>query len=120
MPYLYLAITIILTVFGQLAFKYGVTDAGEIPPGFVEKIYYISRFFLNIWVVLSFISTFCAAISWLLTLTRLDLSYAYPFLSLTFILVLFCSGYFFDEPITIYKIAGAILVIIGIGVSMQK
>jgi multidrug transporter EmrE-like cation transporter len=120
MAYIYLIITVILTVFGQLAFKYGVNQRGDVPHEIIDKIWFIAKSFGNIWIILSCFSTALAAVSWLLTLTKLDLNHAYPFLSLTFILVLFLSGYFFEEPITIYKIIGAVLVITGIAVSVYK
>ena len=50
----------------------------------------------------------------MLTLTKFDLSYAYPFTSLIFVIMLICGALFFEEPFTIHKLVGTILVVIGL------
>ena len=34
-------------------------------------------------------------------MTKFQLSYAYPFMSLAFVLVMFLSAFFFNEPVTL-------------------
>jgi multidrug transporter EmrE-like cation transporter len=53
-------------------------------------------------------------LSWILALTKADLSYAYPFTSLSFVLILAASAFFFHEPVTPAKIAGMVLIVAGI------
>jgi multidrug transporter EmrE-like cation transporter len=52
-------------------------------------------------------------------MTKFDLSYAYPFMSLNFVLVLMLSAFFFGEPITPSKLIGLFLIIGGIIVGSQ-
>ena len=47
-----------------------------------------------------FAGAFLAVLCWVVVMTRFDLSYAYPFISLTFVLVLGLSAMFFHESIT--------------------
>jgi len=47
-------------------------------------------------------------------MTKFDLSYAYPFMSLAFILVLLLSSVLFGEPVTMLKVVGICLVMAGI------
>ena len=55
-----------------------------------------------------------ALISWLYVLKHVDLSYAYPFISLGFVLVLFMSHFIFREHIGSMRIAGVLLMVAGI------
>ena len=67
----------------------------------------------------SLAGAFIASLCWMAAMTKFELSYAYPFTSLSFILVLILSGLFFHEPITIYKIIGSVLIVSGIIVGVQ-
>jgi len=62
----------------------------------------------------SFAAAFLASLAWMAALTKFRLSYAYPFMSLSFLLVLLFSYLLFKEPLTISKLAGVILIIIGL------
>ena len=52
-------------------------------------------------------------------MTKLELSHAYPFIGLTFVLVLILSGVFFHEAITLPKVIGIALVVVGIAIGSQ-
>jgi len=60
-----------------------------------------------------------AGILWLAALTKLDLSYAYPFMSLAFVLVLILSAILFHEAVTVPKVLGVGLVVAGIIVASR-
>ncbi|HWV91528.1 MAG TPA: EamA family transporter, partial [Burkholderiales bacterium] len=62
---------------------------------------------------------FGAALCWMLAMTKLDLSHAYPFVSLSFVLVLFLSALLFGEPLSWAKLAGIALVIAGVALGSQ-
>ncbi|NNF16364.1 MAG: EamA family transporter, partial [Gammaproteobacteria bacterium] len=55
-----------------------------------------------------------ALIAWLYVLKQVDVSYAYPFISLGFVFVLLISYQFFNETINLYKIAGIMSIILGV------
>ncbi|WP_052835385.1 EamA family transporter [Syntrophaceticus schinkii] len=52
--------------------------------------------------------------TWMKALTRENLSYVYPMVSLSYILVLFYSYFLFKEPITLNKFMGIVLIIGGV------
>jgi multidrug transporter EmrE-like cation transporter len=60
-----------------------------------------------------------AALSWMAAMTKLDLSHAYPFTSLSFVLVALASTWLLNEPLTGPKIAGIALICLGIAVGSQ-
>lgn len=119
MNYLYILLTIVFTVYGQLVIKWQVGKAGALPANLDGKIVFLLRLFLNGWVFSGFLAAFLASLAWMAAMTKFDLSHAYPFMSLAFVLVLVLSGILFHEPITWYKIAGMILIVAGIIVGSQ-
>jgi multidrug transporter EmrE-like cation transporter len=64
-------------------------------------------------------AAFLAALSWMAAMTRLSLSRTYPFVGLFFILVLSLSAVFFDEALTVAKVAGIGLIVAGLVVGSQ-
>ena len=54
------------------------------------------------------------AVFWLVALSRVDLSYAYPFASLSYVVMLTASWLLFNENITSLRLLGT--VVIGLGV----
>ena len=55
----------------------------------------------------------------MLALNKLPLSHAYPFMSLSFALVLFLSAALLGEPLSWPKVAGVLLICLGVAVSSQ-
>ncbi|MCK4500343.1 hypothetical protein KAU11_07590 [Candidatus Babeliales bacterium] len=47
-------------------------------------------------------------------MTKFDLSYAYPFISLSFVLVFILSALFFHKPVAVAKVLGIIFIMAGI------
>jgi drug/metabolite transporter (DMT)-like permease len=74
---------------------------------------------LNPWVLSALCSAFLALLCWMAAMTRLPLSHAYPFMSLAFVAVLLLSNLFFHEPLTAPKIAGMVLIVLGIVIGSQ-
>ncbi len=114
MNHLYILFTILFTVYGQIVIKWQVQLAGAFPQENFEKLQYIIKLLLNPWVISSFTCAFLAAVSWMAAMTKFDLSYAYPFMSLAFVLVMFFSAIFFKEPITLPKSLGLSFIVLGI------
>lgn len=112
--HLYILLTILLTVYGQMVIKWQVQLAGALPQDNLEKLQYIIKLLLNPWVISSFTCAFLASISWMGAMTKFPLSYAYPYMSLAFVLVMFLSAIFFKEPVTIPKSIGLGFIILGI------
>jgi multidrug transporter EmrE-like cation transporter len=49
----------------------------------------------------------------LMALSRVDISFAYPFLSVSYVLVLFASYYLFGEAVNVTRVAGVALICFG-------
>ena len=119
MSYVYILITITLTVYGQLVVKWQVDLAGAFPVEGGDRIIFLLRLLINPWVISSMAGALLAGIAWMTALTRLHLSHAYPFMGMTFIAVLILSGVLFNEPMTWQKTSGVLLIMSGIALSSQ-
>lgn len=117
--YFFILLTILLTVYGQLIVKWQVSMSGAFPSDSSERIWFLIKLVLNPWVISSFACAFLAAVSWMVALTKFPLSYAYPFTSLSFTVVLVCSALLFHEAITLPKLVGVAFIMAGIIIGSQ-
>ncbi len=119
MGHIYILCTVFLTVYGQLAIKWQVNNAGVMPVGTGEKVFFILSLVCNPIILSGLAAAFIASLFWIAAMTKFDLSYAYPFTSLSFILVLVLTSVFFQEPINLAKLVGTGFIIFGIVICAQ-
>jgi len=112
--FLYIALTIAFTVYGQMVIKWQVNQAGEFPPDTGEKILFIIKLLLTPWVISSFAAAFIASMFWMAAMTQFDISFAYPFMSLSYVIVMVLSVLLIGEKITMYKVVGTLVIIAGL------
>jgi len=117
--FVYIAAVILLTVCGQLILKWQVGKAGGFPASFPDRISFFIRLVFNPWIIAGLFAGFLALLSWMAAMTKFELSYAYPFMSFAFVLVLILSVIFFNETVTVAKIVGTLLIMIGIIVASR-
>lgn len=110
----YIFSTIFFTVYSQLIIRWQVAQSGALPVDLMGKVYFIAQLFLNPWIITSIIATLLAGISWMLAMTRFEISYAYPWVSLSFVLMLLLGVLLFNESFNTAKILGTLLVMFGI------
>ncbi|HTO83895.1 MAG TPA: EamA family transporter [Methylomirabilota bacterium] len=113
MPTLLILLSVTCSSLAHLAFKVGVNRVdGVLAPGsgrlFVAAIagnpYILGGLFLH-----------AAALgTWLLALRKVDISYAYPFIALGFVLVLGLSSWFLDERLNAARLLGVALIVGGV------
>ncbi len=114
MKHAYILLTVLCTVYGQLIIKYQVSAAGPLPAEPQEKVFFLLRLCLDPRVLSGFVAAFLAALSWMAAMTHFELSYAYPFISLTFPVVLILSALLLGEQLTLNKVAGIVLIVAGL------
>ena len=112
--YFYILATILFTVYGQLILKWRIAYYGTLPVSLADKVIFFSKLLLDPFIISGFVAAFVAALCWMAAMTKFDLSYAYPLMSLSFVLVLIFSALFFHEPVTAAKVLGVIFIMAGI------
>ncbi len=119
MSYIYVAATVLLTVYGQVIVKWQVAKAASLGFDPSHRTAFLMGLLTNPWVLSALAAAFGAALCWMLAMTKLELSHAYPFVSLSFVLVLLLSAMLFGEPLSWYKALGVALIVAGVAVGSQ-
>lgn len=118
----YLAMTIALSVYSQLIMKWRISGrfAGlKLPEGIWPKILILFTILFDPFVFSGLVATFVSGLCWMATMSKLEISYAYPFTSLGFAFVVVLSWLLFGETMNVWKLAGVLLIMAGIAVASQ-
>ena len=105
----YLLLYIVFSVASQLIIRWRVGGAGALAPG-ADRLQFVLHLLAMPWVWAAFLSTVLAGVMWMLTLGRLDLTYAFPFTGITFLVILFAGAFVFGEPVSAWRVIGTLLV----------
>lgn len=120
--HLYLAATIVTTVYSQLVIKWriGGRFAGlKIPDGVWPKIVTLFTVLFDPFVFSGLVATFVSGLCWMATMSKLEIGYAYPFTSIGFVLVVLLSWLLFGESLNVWRVWGVILIVAGVTVASQ-
>ena len=101
-------------VLSQLIMRWQAAKAGQLPDSLYEKLIFVLHLLINPWVLCAMVATFMSGVFWLIAMTKFELSYAYPWASLNFVLVLLFSVLFLGECFSGVKLLGTALVILGL------
>ena len=112
--HIYIALTLLLTVYGQLVLKWQMGGVGPLPEGHGDKLWFLLRQFSNPWIIGGLAAAFLASLAWMAAMTRFDLNYAYPFMSLAFVIVMLFSVVFLGEQLNFARVAGTVMVVTGL------
>src|SRR5438552_8775422 len=99
MTYIYITITILCTVAGQLMLKHATNGLGQMPANVQGGAVFLFKALINFYVIAGFALAFVASLTWIAAVSRPELSFAYPFMSLNFVFVLLLSAILFHEQI---------------------
>lgn len=113
LDYFYIVATIGFTVYGQLILKWRIADFGPLPADTMDKLKFLISLLFDPAIFSGFAAAFLASLAWMAAMTKFDLSHAYPFMSLNFVVVLVLSGWLLNEPVTFQKILGIAMIVIG-------
>jgi|SRR5690554_3022051 len=119
MGYLYIFGCILFTVYGQLVLKWRMNLKGQLPAEITDKMLFMAKLFLDPWLLSGFGAAFIASMFWMAAMTKFEISFAYPFMSLSFVLVLILSILIFGETFTWGKVIGLLLIVAGIIVTVK-
>lgn len=114
LPILLLLVAICFTVTGELLLKHGMNQHGVLELHPESLLPSLVRVFTNPFVLSGFALIFTGSIFWLSVISRVPLSYAYPMLSTSYILVVLASWLFLGEHITWVRMAGVAVIIAGV------
>jgi multidrug transporter EmrE-like cation transporter len=115
--HLYLLLSISFGVVSQLIIKWQMSAFSfNDYETWQDKFALAFSMLLNPYIIASLILTLLAGVTWMIVMTKFEISYAYPFTLLGLVLVAIFSIVFFGESVNTYKISGIALIILGIAV----
>ena len=107
--------SVVCGVVGQVALKSGMTQVGRI--GDAQTMYLLDTVWRVLTTPLVVIGLACyglGAVAWLVVLSRLDLSIAYPFLALNFVLITLASRFVLGETVPPLRWLGVLVIFFGV------
>lgn len=110
----YILISVVAGAVGQIMLKKGMTTIGPLTLSFDQLFNILWRVGTNPYVVLGLAIYVTGTVFWLAALSRVDLSYAYPFASLSYGVMLIASWQLFQEDITPFRLMGTLVVCLGV------
>ena len=111
----YLLLSIFLGVGSQLIIKWKMSAFSfDNYETWQEKFALAFSMLLNPYIIIALVLTLLAGVTWMIAMTKFEISYAYPFTLLALVLVTIFSVIFFGESINIYKLIGIVFIILGI------
>ncbi|MBI5229331.1 EamA family transporter [Candidatus Micrarchaeota archaeon] len=102
-----------LGVIGQITMKAGMNQVGAIELGKLVDISTLLKVFLNPFVFSGVVCYGLSLLLWLVALSKLNVSFIYPLISISYVLTSFFAVVFLKETVTLWRWTGTALIVIG-------
>ncbi|WP_442583333.1 EamA family transporter [Mesorhizobium sp. ASY16-5R] len=114
MKYLpFILFTVLTNAAAQLMLKHGMMSLGSISFEGANPIIKILQIVFSPWVFLGLCTFVISMASHLYVLSKVELSFAYPFLSLAYVAVAVFAYFLFHEDLNAWRIAGIAFICVG-------
>ncbi len=118
--FILLAINIISSVTGQLLLKLGMRNAGGFALETIQRDpLVLIRILLNPFVFVGMMLYVINVFLWFDIISKSNLSYVYPFLSMSYAAVVFASWLVLNEPLTWQRVIGVGIITVGVWIVSQ-
>ncbi len=111
---LYILVSVVAGAVGQVLLKKGMGSMGPLTLSVDQLGNVLWRIGTNPYVIIGLLIYVGGTVFWLTALSRVDLSYAYPFASLSYVVMLIASWQLFNENITSLRVLGTLVVCLGV------
>jgi multidrug transporter EmrE-like cation transporter len=110
----YILISVLGGAFGQLMLKKGMGSMGPLTLSVGQLGSILWGMATNPYVVAGLGIYALGTLFWLLALSRVELSFAYPFASLSYLIMLFAAWQLFKEDISVLRLVGTLVICVGV------
>lgn len=104
-------VSILIGAFGQISLKHGMNRIKII--GMTQVLKNIFTVFMNPFIIIGVFLYASSSLIWLFAMTRLDISFMYPLVSLSYLFTTIFAIIFLKERVRARRWAGLTLIIIG-------
>jgi multidrug transporter EmrE-like cation transporter len=105
---------VLLNACAQLLLKAGMLQIGHFQFSFANIVPISLKVMGNFPIVTGLVAYVVSVVVWLLVLSRVQVSYAYPMLSIGYILNAAAAFYLFGEDLSMVRVAGIFIIIVGV------
>ncbi len=105
---------VLLNAIAQLALKASVSDTGIINLDIQSLLTSAGSLASSLWLWLGLICYAVSVVVWILALSRVDVSIAYPMLSIGYIVNAIAASQLFNEPMGMGKVIGIGIIMLGV------
>jgi multidrug transporter EmrE-like cation transporter len=105
---------VLLNAVAQLALKASVSETGVINLDLQSLLTSAGGLATNLWLWAGLACYAISVVVWILALSRVDVSIAYPMLSIGYIVNAFAAWQLFGEPMSVGKVTGIGIIIVGV------
>lgn len=105
--------TVTTNALSQLLLKKGMLAVGTFDFSSAVLMQTLPRVILNPYVISGFLTLGFSMALHLMVLSRVEISFAYPFLSVSYIIVLLAGYWFFSENVSLLRVAGVGFICLG-------
>ncbi len=106
--------SIFMGAIGQILLKTGMSKIGYISIKYSDIIQNVLKAFVSPYILVGILSYLLSMILWLIILSRVELSFAYPMVSVGYIFVIVLSYFILHENISLLRLIGVITICVGI------
>lgn len=114
MVYVWVFISVVAMSAAQLLLKKGLLLVDQSPQNMGELIRFLGRAYSNVYVILAVILTIITALAWVQAASKYEISYLYPFMALSYVIVALFSTWMFHDHMTVLRWAGILVVCLGV------
>lgn len=127
LPVVLILINVCIAAVGQIVLRYGAAKLGDLNPGkdiFASFLGAIKGM-ITPYVFLGLALYAISAVIWIVVINQVNLSFAYPMISLSYVLVVLLSAVVLHERVSLVTVVGLLFIsggvsLIGIGYSTGK
>jgi drug/metabolite transporter (DMT)-like permease len=109
----FILFTVMTNAAAQLMLKYGMMTLGPLSFAGANPVLKVLQIVFSPWIFLGLCVFVISMASHLYVLSKVDLSFAYPFLSLAYVAVAVFAYFVFREDLNAYRIAGIAFICVG-------
>lgn len=112
MNILLILISVLLNCAAQLFIRKGMLLVGEVEVNNILQN--IGSMIANLWLWLAMVCYALSILIWMAVLSKVEVSFAYPFLSIGYVVAAIAGYCFFNESLSLTRILGIIIICIGV------
>lgn len=106
--------TVLSNFASQIMLKKGMTSVAPFEPTAMAMLSNVFSIVFSPWVFFGLLTMVVSMGSHLVVLSRVEISFAYPFLGLSFVLITLWGHFALGEAVTLWRVLGVLLICAGV------